>query len=83
MGADGWAADASDALLLADGLEAAMTYGHAGAPGLAMVCDFDGKVTEVPWDDLGAASEPLTRPHFACVLRPGFGAEGSGAVPVA
>ena len=48
-----------------------MTYGHGGAPGLAMVCDFDGTVIEVPWDDLGVAHRATDSAHFACVLDPG------------
>jgi len=48
-----------------------MREGHGGAPGLAMVCDFDGMVTDVPWDDVGIADRVTDLAHFACVLDPG------------
>ncbi len=32
--------------------------------GLALKCGFDGKVTEVIWDDLGVKDRLLTSPHF-------------------
>ena len=44
---------------------------HSDTPGLAMVCDFDGMVTDVPWDDLGFAEDATRLSHFACLLDPG------------
>ena len=48
-----------------------MSDERSGAPGLAMVCDFDGLVTDVPWDDFGIAQLVSEMAHFACVLDPG------------
>jgi len=36
--------------------------------GLAVVCNFDGKVKEVIWDDLGVKDKLLESPHFVCVF---------------
>lgn len=47
-----------------------MTETSVGTPGLALVCDFDGTVTDVPWDDLGLANRAAELSHFACVLDP-------------
>ncbi len=48
-----------------------MTGVPAGVTGLALVCDFDGAVIEVPWDDLGLVSAATDLSHVACLLDPG------------
>ena len=36
--------------------------------GLAFVCNFDGKVIEVAWDDFGIEKKLLEPAHFVCVF---------------
>ncbi len=43
----------------------------AGTTGLALVCDFDGAVLDVPWDDLGLTADVTDLSHFALVLDAG------------
>ena len=47
-----------------------MTEAHLGMTGLALVCDFDGAVIDVPWDDLGITAQATDLSHFACLLDP-------------
>jgi diguanylate cyclase (GGDEF)-like protein/PAS domain S-box-containing protein len=42
-----------------------------GNPGLALVCNYDGLVTEVLWDDLDVSTALADLSHMACMFDPG------------
>ncbi len=48
-----------------------MTEGYAGKPGLALLCNYDGAVTEVLWDDLEVSAPLAEHSHVACMFDAG------------
>ncbi len=48
-----------------------MSEGDGGNPGLALVCDYDGAVTQVLWDDLDISAPLAGLSHLVCLFDPG------------
>jgi diguanylate cyclase (GGDEF)-like protein/PAS domain S-box-containing protein len=48
-----------------------VTEGYASAPGLALLCNYDGTVSEVLWDDLEVSAPLARQSHLASMLDAG------------